>query len=693
MRSRWRPGARRASALLAGLVAAGSPSAALGATTLDAFDGPASDYSFSNGAEFPGAVGSLSSVPGYQGNALRLDYDFTCSGGVTPCDPQYVGASRAVAFPADTTAVSVWVRQGSGRFSLRVVDATGQTLQLTPTTQLPLETRSSQGWFRLVLPIGSSTSHWGGANDGVLHPPVVSYEVVCDGEGVGSSGFLEIDELVGTADPAEFEGALDPATATLLPAPAGAERLADRLGVNIHFTTDDQALDAAASAGFHWVRMDLAWDAVERTVGNYDFSPWDELLDALEQRGMAADFILDYGNTLYTGAAMTPPRSPAEITAFGDYVAAAVTHFQDRTNLVFEVWNEPDIDGFWGGAPSASEYQAVLEEALNRAHAANPNAQLLTGGLSRPYPRAWEFWDDLLASSTVADLASGLGTHLYLWAPPEQRWADVLTLQERLAVAMPGRAVWNTEWGHSSAMLLERDGVFEPIGPDLQAVWTVRSILTTWWAGLPLHVVYDLRDDGTDPVDPEHHFGMLARDYTDKPAMAAVRTLTDAAAGRTLDGLLIQDQQPPGAHVLRLSGPTDQVFVVWTEAPGQVARFTLPPRVDRVLSVTGAPITATSPTLTVIGEQSPVYVYAPLDPSGAAGGGAGSAGQGVAGGAPGPGGAAGGTAGAVSGGGPSSSSGRDGGCGCRTGQGSGSGGMALVAALAVLASLRRRRGS
>lgn len=72
------------------------------------------------------------------------------------------------------------------------------------------------------------------------------------------------------------------------------------LGVNIHFVRPrTELLDMAKMAGLRFVRMDLFWQPVETRAGRYDFLEYDLLMRALEERGLGALFILDYGNPLY----------------------------------------------------------------------------------------------------------------------------------------------------------------------------------------------------------------------------------------------------------------------------------------------------------------------------------------------------------------------------------------------------------
>ena len=70
----------------------------------------------------------------------------------------------------------------------------------------------------------------------------------------------------------------------------------ESLGFNIHITGPDRDLDRIKEAGVKFVRKDLFWSSVERTKGQYDFGPFDRLLDGLDKRGIRALFILDYGN-------------------------------------------------------------------------------------------------------------------------------------------------------------------------------------------------------------------------------------------------------------------------------------------------------------------------------------------------------------------------------------------------------------
>src|ERR1051326_3973006 len=72
------------------------------------------------------------------------------------------------------------------------------------------------------------------------------------------------------------------------------------VGINIHFVTGHKKdLDLIVEAGFKFVRMDFAWNSIERERGKYDWTDYEELMTNLEQHGLRPIFILDYSNPLY----------------------------------------------------------------------------------------------------------------------------------------------------------------------------------------------------------------------------------------------------------------------------------------------------------------------------------------------------------------------------------------------------------
>src|SRR6185369_466667 len=59
------------------------------------------------------------------------------------------------------------------------------------------------------------------------------------------------------------------------------------LGVNIHFTEPHgDEMKPLAAAGFTFIRMDFSWAATEKARGEYDWTEYETLLDALAPHGI-----------------------------------------------------------------------------------------------------------------------------------------------------------------------------------------------------------------------------------------------------------------------------------------------------------------------------------------------------------------------------------------------------------------------
>jgi hypothetical protein len=515
---------------------AGSEATAL---LIDDFEGPTALHGWRLSG---GEPGSLSLGAGHHGHGAVLAYRGASAEALwTP--PSALPKLRS-------PAVSLWIRVPLEVEAFLVAkDTSGQTLHY-PIPTATLEHPRPGDWKYAVIPLAApTTGRLRGrlAGLGILVQPRGRAEVQ------GSVGFdeLRLWELA--------ESFLVTATSEAEPPPPESAALAPRLGVNIHVLRDDHALDLARDAGFRFVRMDLLWADVERN-GRYRFFAYDALLRSLEVRGMGALWILDYGHPDHGGGA---PRAAQDVAAFGRFAEAVADHFKGR-DVRYEIWNEPNTDTFWKPSPNASEYGALLREAVAAIRRADPAAKVASGGMARfDLP----FLSRAVTPAVAANL-SAIGIHPYRTGPPETVVADLALAREWAAGAL-GRSIeiWDTEWGYSSTDNSKEGRLngHAQSGRMRQAVFAVRELLTVWAAGFPLAVWYDLRDDGTSAANPEHNYGLLDSDGNEKPAMQAIRTLMDAVKGRQFAGLLLET--PVGVHAMRLEGSADTVLIVWADRP------------------------------------------------------------------------------------------------------------------------------
>ncbi len=326
------------------------------------------------------------------------------------------------------------------------------------------------------------------------------------------------------------------------------------LGVNIHFTDGHREdLLRIHAMGFRVVRMDMIWELVERERGTYDWSHYDGLVKDLKAAKLTPLLILDYSNPLYApglaGSSGKPSPAYAALAAgepragFLRFVRAAAERY--GRDVVWEIWNEPDLN--FGQPIDTDGYVGLAMASCQQIRGVVPSARVIG-------PAASNFARPLLRAFIAADRAGcfdAVSVHPYRDGPPEsvlQDWASLFGLAD-CAGRSSCPALVSSEWGYAvtgGAATARR-----------QADYVTRAYLLNLLAGVPLSVVYDWRNDGTDPDDKESNFGVTDHAGVVKPAGLALGRLV-----RQLNGL---------ASLGRVETPDRNVFVVAFGA-GRTAR-------------------------------------------------------------------------------------------------------------------------
>lgn len=339
-------------------------------------------------------------------------------------------------------------------------------------------------------------------------------------------------------------------------------------GVNIHFTDARPGeMKMLAASGVKWIRMDFAWSGTEREKGQYDFRAYERLLKSLDEYGIKALFILDYSNRHYDQG--LSPYTDEGRQAFARWAAAAAKHFQGR-GILWEMYNEPNI-GFWKPKPNAEDYiklaievgKAIRKEAPGEIYIGPATSQIDMKFLEACFQAGLlEYWD-------------GVSVHPYRQSPPETVLPEYQKLAELISKYAPAGKkipIISGEWGYSA--------VWRNYDEARQGKYLPRQWLTNLAAGVPISIWYDWHDDGPDPKEAEHHFGMVAypyhegRDpvYDPKPAFQAAQALSTVLAGyRFVERLPLKTEKSESCHALKFEKDGKTALAVWCQEDGQTA--------------------------------------------------------------------------------------------------------------------------
>jgi hypothetical protein len=273
-------------------------------------------------------------------------------------------------------------------------------------------------------------------------------------------------------------------------------------GINVH-SLDPRLAARYAQAGFRVVRSDLAWCRVETSPGHYEWSAYDAFVAALRSQGLTPLLVLGYGNDLYDAG--LAPHTPEARAAFARFAAAAALRYP---GAIFEVWNEPNVAWSWKPAPNPEAYVQLVAETAAAIRRAADDTWVL--GLSLGGRNVDETYAARAFRAGLLDHVDAVALHPYAAGEPDGMPA--LYARIRRLMGREERPLVVTEWGHACSVSSEAG----------QARRLVDCLRVNARSGIDLTVLYEWQDEGDDPGNPEHHYGLLHCDGSPKPAYQAV---------------------------------------------------------------------------------------------------------------------------------------------------------------------------
>jgi hypothetical protein len=290
----------------------------------------------------------------------------------------------------------------------------------------------------------------------------------------------------------------------------------------------DRELDLAKQVGSTVVRVDVGWSSLEQD-GKRRFASWylaklDRFVKGASARRMKVIVTL-WSTPCWASSAPSDLKRgcdgawwdrgvtqypPTNLRHYADIVRWITARY--RTKLAaLEVWNEPSLTNprFWNAPDRAAAYAALLRAAYPASKAGAPAVPVLA---------TLEATDRALLGAIYRHGAKGsydgLGAHPY----GDRDFNGLNSLRDFQLRNGDRKPIWVTEFGWATgsdprghvseeeqAVLIRRD--FERLR---ELPWVRAAVL------------YELRDEGTDRGDREDNWGILRRDYSPKPAFAAL---------------------------------------------------------------------------------------------------------------------------------------------------------------------------
>ncbi len=318
------------------------------------------------------------------------------------------------------------------------------------------------------------------------------------------------------------------------------------------------------STGVKFVRMAFYWPQIETTQGVYDFTStnYDSYLGNWTASGIRVLACLYGNNDLYEDAIYPGIVTEAGRQGFAEFAAACASRYSG-SNVVWGIWNEPNLRAFWHPTQEgvsntdlmAVEYTALVKTVAPAMKAADPNSIIVAGSVSALWTDSFSWLDKCGEEGLFTSGIDGLSVHPYGFQWPELCIDDGYG-NLRSLMALHGAAsfpVINSEVGYDENWLTGR-GVPASEVEDYQAWQCVRQNLVDKMSDIGMTNWYEWRND---------LYGVVNSNTSLRPTYYALQTMNDI-----LDGCSYLWQVSVGNSndfVLAFEDQSEnQILAVWT---------------------------------------------------------------------------------------------------------------------------------
>lgn len=323
-----------------------------------------------------------------------------------------------------------------------------------------------------------------------------------------------------------------------VPVPASAAALWRGYNDNSTISRDLTPADDArllARGGANSARITVDWKWVEQSQGALDLRMYDPIYHAWLARGIRPLLIVmgspqwawppwwmwpDLGTCPDPANCHVPP-DPAKDRQWAAFVRAVAARFPAAVGI--EVWNEPNLGGFFATGADPVRYTQLLRLAHGAVKSVNPAMPVLGGSLAPVLTESTDpnnyglgpFLNKMYATG-AGDVMDGIAIHPYPQGPSHAVTDGTIAATRAVRDAWGDIApLWLTELGATTTgevNELQQANVLSSLIRRLRRMPDVAAIY--------VHTLLDVTRAA--PSDPERGYGVLRSATLQKPAYCAV---------------------------------------------------------------------------------------------------------------------------------------------------------------------------
>ena len=331
-------------------------------------------------------------------------------------------------------------------------------------------------------------------------------------------------------------------------------------------TFNIKTLEEVHRLGFRIVRRGFYWYGDEKEKGVYRF-PNDPQMAKCRELGLTVVAVIFGNNKLYEDNGKGGIQTEEGRRGYAAYAAALAAHYKDQ-NVIWEIWNEPNVQTFWrkgkhNSQEFADEYSALVKETAPAILKADPKAFVVAGSVSNYWQPSFEWTEACFRNGVLESGIRGWSVHPYgVKTPEEHKWGHDVTvgLMKKHGKVLP---LLDTERGFTAQKRNDITiegwaGGDEAMAGDYQAWHIVREFLADQACGVALTSWYELKGN--------EGFTLYEKDGSHRPAMKAYLAFVAELTGYRF-AESVKCASPRDRVSIYVNAKGDSKAVVWT-APG-----------------------------------------------------------------------------------------------------------------------------
>ena len=320
----------------------------------------------------------------------------------------------------------------------------------------------------------------------------------------------------------------------------------------------DSIFAALSNSGVEYFRIDMSWDKVEKTAGNYEFPEYFARMFASAQKyNMKPLVIVTYKNGLYGDVNNNNFFADSNaVTAYAAFAAKIVETYADYIDAI-EIYNEPNYLNV-----TAAQYANMLRESYTAIKNVKDSVKVVGGVTSKADS---EYIGDILDNG-AGNYMDVVSVHPYVYDnilnnKPEKIVNDIVTVRNTLTSKSCNKPIWITEinWPTNDSLY----GYTE----TEQSEYLTRAMLALQGENSVEKIfVYTAADNDTGNEDTEKVFGIFkSANYTTanaaKLSYVALSQFASATYGKKADGAVTVGSN---IKAYKYSNDANTITAVWS---------------------------------------------------------------------------------------------------------------------------------